>query len=162
LGPGSALPLSKSQIAAIAAAILLVVTLLVLMVIRPAPYAAQAPVVQAPTAPRPAAPGAPQRHTITVKFDYDFTRTHACGPKNHDKFCVKQFDVYNLTQNGGRFKLFSFPAPRNAKTVVRGLSGTSPELPFSPGQHLIAVTAESNVGRESSPMQCQTMIDINP
>jgi hypothetical protein len=142
-------------IATIAAATIAVAGLLVVMTVRPPGSQAQA------TAAQPPASGA-EKHTVTVKFDYSFVRMHSCGPKNKDKLCVKQFNVYNLTQDGQRHKLFSLPAPPDAKTVVQGLTATSPELPFSPGQHMIAVTAESNAGSESSPMQCQALIDIQP
>jgi hypothetical protein len=75
---------------------------------------------------------------------------------------VKQFNVYNLTDRGQRIRLFSFPAPSNAKKFVQGVSATSPELAFSPGQHMIAVTAESNSGKESNAFVCFTMIYIRP
>lgn len=110
----------------------------------------------------PSAAPAAQRHRVTVKFNYNFARTHACGPKNTDKICVKEFNVYNLTDKGQRYKLFAFPAPENSRKPLEVVSSTSPELPFSPGQHLIAVTAVSNTGKESNAYACTAMIYIKP
>jgi hypothetical protein len=114
-------------------------------------------IAQAP----PTAPPA-QKHRITVKFNYNFAANHGCGSKNNGKLCVRQFNVYNLTDRGQRIRLFSFPAPSNARKFVQGVSATSPELAFSPGQHMIAVTAESNSGKESNAFVCFTMIYIRP
>src|SRR5271156_3726157 len=36
---------------------------------------------------------APSRHTVTIQFDYDFTKMPACSRKVKSK-CIQQFNVY--------------------------------------------------------------------
>jgi hypothetical protein len=100
-------------------------------------------------------------HTITVRFDYDFTTTHAC-PVKGKATCIRKFNVYNLTDTGQRILLFSIPAPDKAKKKVQGISGTSKALVFAPGQHMVAVSAVDNHGAESNPRACATMVNIAP
>jgi len=119
---------------------------------------------QPPTAPAPrassAAPSA--KHTITVKFDYDFGRTPACSAKI-TKNCVQQFNVYDLSGGAAnKFKLFSVPVPSGASGLLKGITGASPQLVFETGQHFIGVTAQSPSGNESSPVPCETSVQINP
>lgn len=99
-------------------------------------------------------------HRITVKFNYDFTAMHACPVKNTAP-CVKEFNVYNIMDNGKRILLFTIPAPTGAKHWVRGIGGTSKPLVFAPGQHMIAVTAVANNGTESKHRACTMMVNIN-
>lgn len=103
--------------------------------------------------------GQPKTHTITVKFDYDFTAIRACPAKSAAR-CVKQFNVYNLTDTGRRILLFSIPAPPGATAKVPGISGHSKPLIFAPGQHLIGVAAVASDGAESDPHACTTMVNI--
>lgn len=105
------------------------------------------------------AQNAPKTHTIHVTFDYDFKRFHGCAEKNK-KPCLKQFNVYNVTDAGRRFLLFTIPAPPGAKGEVKNITGASKPLVFAPGQHMIAVTANTDQGGESDPRACYTMITI--
>jgi len=103
----------------------------------------------------------PKPHRIAVKFNFDFTAMHACPVKSAAP-CVKEFDVYNVTDAGKRILLFTILAPRGAKDLVRGIRGTSKPLIFAPGEHMIEVTAVANNGRESKHRACTTMLNIQP
>ena len=126
-----------------------------------AAQATQAPPGAAATPSTPAAtPSA--KHSITVKFDYDFSRSAVCSAKTTTK-CVQQFNVYDVS--GGvahRVKLFSIPVPPNARGQVKGITGTSPQLSFEPGTHFLAVTAQPVAGDESNPVVCMTSVQIQP
>jgi hypothetical protein len=77
---------------------------------------------------------------------------------------VQQFNVYDIS-NGPvlhRIKLFSIPLPPNPSGLVRGITGTSPQLSFEPGKHFLAVTAQPEAGNESNPVVCMTIVLIKP
>jgi hypothetical protein len=103
----------------------------------------------------------PKTHTVRVNFDYDFKRFHGCKEKRKAP-CLEQFNVYNVTDNGKRILLFTIPAPPGAKGVVKDITGASNPLVFAPGQHMIAVTAETDRGGESDPHACSTMVNVAP
>jgi hypothetical protein len=103
----------------------------------------------------------PKSHMIAVKFRYDFSREPAC-PAKGAKRCVKQFNVYNLTDTGKRFLLFSIPAPKGAGGKSRRISGKSKALVLEPGKHLIGVSAVDDQGRESNPQACSMMVEVPP
>jgi hypothetical protein len=113
-------------------------------------------VVRAQSSHAQAAPG---RHTVTVRFNYDFKPVHACSAKPR-KRCVAKFNVYNVTVHGQRYLLFSIPAPAKARKEVLGITGTSKPLPLAPGQHMIAVTAVWNNGVESRLHASTTMVIV--
>jgi hypothetical protein len=98
-------------------------------------------------------------YNITVKFEYGFTAIHAC-PIKAAAPCLKQLNVCNLMDNGQRILLFTIAAPRRANGIVRGISGSSQALVFAPGQHMIAVTAVTNLGMPSKPPECEIMVNI--
>lgn len=102
---------------------------------------------------------APKLHTLHVQFDYDFKRFHGCTEKNK-KPCLKQFNVYNVTDTGRRILLFTIPARPGAKGEVKGITGDSKPLVFASGQHMIAVTANTDRGGESDLHACWTMVTI--
>ncbi len=110
-------------------------------------------IAQAAPPPDPA-----NRHTVTVKFDYDFSKTPACPAKSPSKTCVKRFDVYDVS--GGRYKLFTIPAPEGATGMVKGITGRGPERTFEPGTHLIAVTAENATGVESDTNAAKISVEV--
>jgi hypothetical protein len=97
-------------------------------------------------------------HRVSVQFDYDFTKNPPCGEKPGMKNCVKQFDVYDVS--GERFKLFSIPVPKEAKGMVKGISGQSPARVFLPGTHFLAVTAENAEGVESDSNVAKIRVEI--
>jgi hypothetical protein len=101
---------------------------------------------------------APRKHTITIKFDYDFRLTPACS-QGLTKKCVKRFNVYDISA-GNRILLFSIPVPDGTVGFVRGISVTSPPLPFAPGKHILAVTAQSADGTESVTNACTTVFKV--
>ena len=85
---------------------------------------------------------------------------HACPVKNAVP-CVQQFDVYNVTDTGKRILLFTIRAPKGAKDS-RTIRGASKRLVFSPGEHMIEVTAVANDGKESKQGAWTTMVNIKP
>lgn len=97
-------------------------------------------------------------HTITLTFDYDFTKTPACSA-TVKKQCVAKFSVYDISGDRPYF-LFSAPVPDGAHGLVKGITATSPRLLFAVGKHRIAVSAREPDGRESAPHDCKTIIEI--
>jgi hypothetical protein len=97
-------------------------------------------------------------HTVTVKFDYDFTKTPPCLPATTTKTCIKEFVVYDVS--GGRYKLFTIPAPAGAKGVVKGISGQGPPRTFEPGTHFISVTAVNASGAESDTSAAKVSVEV--
>lgn len=117
--------------------------------------------------PAPAAPAASgsAMHSITVKFDYDFTGNPVCKPKMKKKeadACVAAFVVYDISSPAKLYKLFSIPAPPDSKGIVKGITATSPRMLFGVGRHRIGVAAVSGNGRESPPVDCNVIVDIQP
>jgi hypothetical protein len=97
-------------------------------------------------------------HSITVTFDYDFTKTPACSDKVK-KQCVAKFSVYDISGDKPYF-LFSAPVPDGAQGLVKGIKATSPRMLFAVGKHRIAVSAQEPDGKESPPRDCKTIIEI--
>jgi hypothetical protein len=97
-------------------------------------------------------------HTVTVRFDYDFTKTPACSAKTTVKTCVKEFVVYDVS--GGRYKLFTVPVPAGATGVVKGITAQSPSRTFEPGTHFISVTAVNAMGIESDTNAAKTSVEV--
>lgn len=92
-----------------------------------------------------------------MQFFYDFRGQHGCPGKSP---CVKQFNVYNVTEHGERTLLFTINAPAGADSKRMQISGQSRPRTFSPGQHMIAVTAQWDTGPESALLACTTMVEI--
>ena len=91
----------------------------------------------------------PVKHTITVKFDYNFTPTPACSEKVTKK-CIAKFIVYDISGEKP-YKLFTIPVPAGATGKVKGISGESQPLLFESGKHLLGVSAQRDSGEESNP-----------
>lgn len=111
------------------------------------------------------APSGSAMHSITVKFDYDFTRNPVCTAKMKKKeadACVATFVVYDISDPAKFYKLFSIPAPPDSKGMVKGITATSPRMLFGVGKHRIGVAAMSGKGRESPPVDCNVIVDIQP
>jgi hypothetical protein len=110
----------------------------------------------------PSQPSGSAMHSITVKFDYDFTRDPVCTNKMKKKdadTCVATFVVYDIS--GPKiYKLFSIPAPPSSTGMVKGITATSPRMLFGVGRHRIGVAAVSGKGRESPPVDCNVIVDI--
>ncbi|MGA8143182.1 MAG: hypothetical protein WB987_04750 [Candidatus Acidiferrales bacterium] len=98
------------------------------------------------------------KHTISVKFDYDFKLNHACSPTVTTN-CVMQFNVYDISSKPPT-KLFSIPVPAGATGPVKGITGESQPLVFEPGKHLLAARAELANGKESKKHACEVWIEI--
>jgi hypothetical protein len=104
------------------------------------------------------APVGAAMHSITLNFDYDFTKTPACSEKVKKK-CVAKFSVYDISGDKPYF-LFSAPVPDGAHGLMKGITATSPRMLFAVGKHRIAVSAQEPDGKESSPRDCKTIIEI--
>lgn len=98
------------------------------------------------------------QHSITVQFDYDFTKTPACTAKV-TKACVQKFNVYDISGDKP-YLLFSIPAPQNAHGVMKGIAATSPRMWFAIGSHRIGVSAQMPDGEKSPPRDCKVIIEI--
>ncbi|MGD0955701.1 MAG: hypothetical protein ABR953_02585 [Candidatus Acidiferrales bacterium] len=108
----------------------------------------------------PAQTTAPATHSVTVKFDYDFRFTPPCTKKIKAR-CVQQFVVYDISVGEAkRTKLFTIPTPEHAKKSSVAVTGTSPQLVFESGQHLLEVVAQYPDGTESQKRACTTWITI--
>lgn len=107
--------------------------------------------------PNPA-PSGSAMHSITVQFDYDFTKTPACSTKVTTA-CVKAFDVYDISGDKP-YLLFSVPVPQNAQGVMKGITATSPRTLFAIGKHRIGVSAQMPNGEKSPPRDCKVIIEI--
>jgi hypothetical protein len=97
-------------------------------------------------------------HSITVQFDYDFTKTPACTAKV-TKACVQKFNVYDISGEKP-YLLFSIPAPQNAQGMMKGITATSPRMWFATGKHRIGVSALMPDGEKSPPRDCKVIIEI--
>ena len=119
---------------------------------------------QTPTNTRRADISAPAdgKHTITVNFNYDFSKTPSCS-ETTKKMCVVQFNVYDISAGlKSRRNLFSVPAPPGETKLVKGITGKSPRLSLDPGKHELAVTAQMSNGTESNVDATTTWVDIPP
>jgi hypothetical protein len=100
------------------------------------------------------------KHSIILKFDYDFRLTPACTSATK-KNCVERFEVYDISAGLAKCtKLACLAVPSDAKGLVKGLSVTTPSLLFETGKHLLAVTAQMPNGKESDPMKCTVWVEI--
>jgi hypothetical protein len=97
-------------------------------------------------------------HSITVQFDYDFTKTPACTGKV-TKACVQKFNVYDISGEKP-YLLFSIPAPQNAQGLMKGITASSPRMWFAIGSHRIGVSAQMPDGEKSPPRDCKVIIEI--
>ena len=103
---------------------------------------------------------AQSRHTIKFTFDYDFGIIPACSAEVK-KGCVQQFNFYDISAGiAKRVKLGSFPVPTGAKGLVKGISFTTERRLFSPGKHMVAVSAQLADGMESDVRKCSTIVKI--
>jgi hypothetical protein len=97
-------------------------------------------------------------HSITVEFDYDFTKTPACTAKV-TKACVQKFNVYDISSET-HYLLFSIPVPQNAQGLMKGITASSPRMWFAVGSHRIGVSAQMPDGQKSPPRDCKVIIEI--
>jgi hypothetical protein len=97
-------------------------------------------------------------HSITVQFDYDFTKTPACSAKITTA-CVQKFDVFDISGDKPYY-LFSVPVPPSAQGMMKGISATSPRMLFAVGKHRIGVSAQMPDGAKSPPRDCKVVIEI--
>jgi hypothetical protein len=104
------------------------------------------------------APNGSAMHSVTVQFDYDFTKTPACSAKVTTA-CVQKFEVYDISGDKP-YLLFSVPVPPNAQGAMKGITATSPRMLFAVGRHRIGVSAQMPNGQKSPPRDCKVIIEI--
>jgi hypothetical protein len=103
-------------------------------------------------------PAGSAMHSITVQFDYDFTKTPACAAKLTTA-CVQKFNVYDISGEKP-YLLFSVPVPQNAQGAMKGITASSPRMLFAIGRHRIGVSAQMPDGEKSPPHDCKVIIEI--
>jgi hypothetical protein len=104
---------------------------------------------------------APSQHKLLVTFRYDFTIERACK-ENQTGNCVKQFNVYDITDPNAPVRLFSIAAGRKVKRVQYLVKAQSNLLSISDGMHTFAATAQWANGAESDPKACTTTVAVRP
>ncbi|MFZ3380166.1 MAG: hypothetical protein WA211_21200 [Candidatus Acidiferrales bacterium] len=117
----------------------------------------QSPAPAQSAAPASTAAGS-ATHSITLTFDYDFTKTPACSDTVKPQ-CVAKFGVYDIS-GSKPYLLFYAPVPKGAHGVMKGITATSPPLLFAVGKHRIAVSAREPNGVESPPHDCKVIVEI--
>jgi hypothetical protein len=100
--------------------------------------------------------------TVTMTFNYDFSKFPPCSATVTQK-CIQQFNVYEVSTSKPVF-LFSIPVPPNAKGPVNGITGSAPQKrAFFTGPHRFGVTAKMpGANAESDPYQCMTFAQVLP
>lgn len=130
----------------------------------PAPYRVQlqAPRKSAPTAQTPDQPSQVVQRTVTVTFDYDFSKYPPCSTKVIKK-CIQQFDVWEVSADKPIF-LFTITAPPNRKGIVTGITGSTPKRrAFFTGPHRFGVSAKMPApDGASNPKQCMVFVQVLP
>jgi hypothetical protein len=124
--------------------------------------------VQVPTQAASASQAAEQQpqvvqRTVTVTFDYDFSKYPPCSSKVTKK-CIQQFNVWEVSDPANEFFLFTVPVPPNAKGIVKGITGTAPKKrSFFTGPHRIGVSAKlSPPSIPTDPLRCMTFVQVLP
>jgi len=100
--------------------------------------------------------------TVTVSFNYDFSKFPPCSAAVTKK-CIVQFNVYEVSTNKPVF-LFSIPVPPNAKGPVNEITGSAPKKhAFFTGPHRFGVSAKMpGANAESDPYLCMTFARVLP
>lgn len=129
---------------------------------RSTPPAPSQSAVEVPTPAASASQAAEQQpqvvqRTVTVTFDYDFSKYPACSAKVTKK-CIQQFNVWEVSDPARQVFLFTVPVPSDAKGLVKGITGTSPKKrSFFTGPHRFGVSAKTPAPGprgESDPRLC--------
>jgi hypothetical protein len=126
--------------------------------------------VQVPTQATSASQTAEQppqvvQRTVTVTFDYDFSKYPPCSAKVTKK-CIHQFNVWEVSDPAKQLFLFTVPVPPDAKGMVKGISWTAPKKrAFFTGPHRFGVSAktpEPGPRGESNPRLCMAFGQVLP
>jgi hypothetical protein len=128
----------------------------------PTPSTVQLPAPPTSSAQTPEQPSQVVQRTVTVTFDYDFSKFPPCSAKVTKK-CIQQFDVWEVSAKSPIF-LFTIPVPTDAKGPVKGITGSAPKKrPFYTGPHRFGVSAKMPApGGESDPHQCMVFAQVLP
>ncbi len=115
-----------------------------------------------PGAQTPSQPPQSVMRTVTVSFNYDFSKFPPCSATVTKK-CIQQFNVYEVSANKPVF-LFSIPVPPNAKGPVNEITGSAPKKQaFFTGPHRFGVSAKMpGANAESNPYLCMTFAQVLP
>jgi hypothetical protein len=112
----------------------------------------------------PGSGGGPQGsavHSISVAFNYDFTKTPACSD-TVVKNCVAKFKVFDISVPETPYLLFTIQVPAGAAGKTNLIKATGPRLPFVIGKHRLGVSAVTPEGAKSDPMLCSTVVSVGP
>jgi hypothetical protein len=128
----------------------------------PSQSTAQAPTAPTSSAQTPEGPPQAVRRTVTVAFNYDFSKYPPCSATVTKK-CIQQFNVWEVSADKPIF-LFTIPVPVNATGLVKDISGTSPKKRvFYTGPHRFGVSAKmAPPDGESNPYQCMVFAQVLP
>jgi hypothetical protein len=126
--------------------------------------------VQVPTQAASASQTAEQQpqvvqRTVTVTFDYDFSKYPPCSAKVTKK-CIQQFNVWEVSDPTKQLFLFTVPVPPDSKGMVKGITWTSPnKRVFFTGPRRFGVSAktpEPGPRDESNPRLCMAFGQVLP
>jgi hypothetical protein len=112
----------------------------------------------------PAEPPAPPTwaiHSISVAFNYDFTKTPACSATVTTN-CVSKFQVFDISIAGKQFLLFSIAVPPGAAGKSNPIKAAGPRMKFEMGKHRLGVSAMTPQGGQSDPALCSTVVNVGP
>ena len=117
----------------------------------------------AATSSAAASSSAPQSamHTISVAFNYDFTKTPACNA-TVTKNCVAKFQVFDISLPEKPYLLFTIAVPEGATGKKNLIKAASPRLSFVIGKHRLGVSAVTVEGLRSDPALCSTIVTVGP
>lgn len=100
-------------------------------------------------------------HVVTASLSYDFSSDNACSA-TVTTGCLKQFNIYDVTNATAPVLLFSIPAPTGASTQISGITGSSPAIVLKSGIHTFAATAAMADGTESDPNLATATATVKP
>ncbi len=130
----------------------------------PAPYQVklQEPTQSASAGQTPDQPSVVVQRTVSVTFNYDFSKFPPCSAKVAKK-CIQQFDVWEVSADKPIF-LFTIQVPPGAMGVAQVISGSAPKKrPFFTGPHRIGVSAKMHApDGDSDPHQCMVFVQVLP
>ena len=130
----------------------------------PAPYQVQLqePTQSASAGQTPDQPSVVVQRTVSVTFNYDFSKFPPCSAKVTKK-CIQQFDVWEVSADKPIF-LFTVQVPPDARGAAQVISGSAPKKrAFFTGPHRIGVSAKMHApDGDSDPHQCMVFVQVLP
>lgn len=101
-------------------------------------------------------------HSITVAFNYDFTKTPACSA-TVTTGCVSKFKVFDISDpTKPPYWLFTIAVPAGASGKTNPIKASSARMSFEIGRHRLGVSAVTPEGGRSDPALCSTIVSVGP